>query len=146
MEFYCPHTKTITASANFLLDEVRSTPAKFNLKYNGGLFFRLYDHSPAAHGLEPYPKGTSVIINSIPSTVILTPILPFDQGLPNSDATQFYMIWLSNNNILTITTSEMASIIPTTTSDALPLAVPAWIFSNHKVLYQQDNDYICGFL
>ena len=92
MEFYGPHTKTITASADFILDEARSTPAAFNLKYNGGLFFGLYNHSPAACSLKPYPEGTSVKINSIHGTVISTPIVPFNQGLPNSDATQFYMI------------------------------------------------------
>ena len=146
MEFYCPHTKTITASADFILDEARSTPAAFNMKYNGGLFFGLYDHSPAVHGLKPYPEGTSVIINSIHRTIISTPVLPFDQGLPDSDATQFYMIQLSDNNILTITTPEMPSIIPTTTSEASPLAIPAWICSNHKVLYRLDDNYTHSFL
>ena len=146
MEFYCPHTKTISTSANFILDEVRSTPAAFNLKYDGGLFFGLYDHSPASRGIEPYPEGTSVIVDSIPGTVISTPILPYDQGLPDSDATQFYTIRLSNDKIFTIATSEMPSIIPSTTSDAPPLAVPAWICSNHKVLYQRDGIYLRGFL
>ena len=87
-----------------------------------------------------------MIVDSIPGTVISTPILPYNQGLPDSDATQFYTIHLSNDNIFTIAASEMPSIIPTTTSNALPLAVPAWICSNHKVLYQRDGIYLRGFL
>ena len=146
MEFYCPHTKTITASADIILDEATSTPAAFNLKYDGGFFFGLYTHSPASRGIEPYPEGTSVIVDSTPGTVVSTPILPCNQGLPGSNATQFYTIHLSNDNIITIAAFKMPSIIPTTTSNALPLAVPAWICSNHKVLYQRDGIYLRGFL
>jgi hypothetical protein len=146
MEFYCPHTKTITTSADFVLDEARSTPAAFNLKYNGDLFFGLYDHSPAAYGIEPYPEGTSVIVNSLPGTVISTPIAPHDQGIPKSDASQFYTIRLSDENILNVAAPEMYSILPSTNSDVPPLAVPAWISTNHKVLYKQDGNYVQGFL
>ena len=95
---------------------------------------------------KPYPEGTSVIINSIYRTVILIPILPFNQGLPDFNATQFYTIRLSDNNILTTTAPEMPFIIPTTTFEALPLAIPAWICSNHKVLYRFNDNYTHSFL
>ena len=92
MEFYCLHTKTIIPEVDFTLDKAHSTPLAFNLKYDGGLFFGLYDHSPASHGVEPYPEGTSVLINSLQGTVIATPIAAFDQGIPDSDTDQFYTI------------------------------------------------------
>ena len=88
----------------------------------------------------------SIIVNLIPSTVVSTPIPLIKQELPNTDADQFYKVCLSNDNVLTIAAPEMPSIIPLTILEAPPLAVPAWICSNHKVLYHQDKDYICGFL
>jgi hypothetical protein len=135
MEFYCPHTKTIVPAADFTLDEARSTPLAFNLKYDGGLFFCLYDHSPASRGIEPYPEGTSVRVNSLPGMVIVIPISSFDQGIPNSDADQFYTVRLSDDSVMKFSVPEMPSIIPVPMSNAPPLSLPAWICSNHKALY-----------
>jgi hypothetical protein len=146
MEFYCPHTKTIHVAADFTLDEARSTPNAFNLKYDGGIFFGLYDHSPAARGIEPYPEGTSVIVNSIPGTVILTPLTSSTQGIPDTDTDQFYTIRLSDDNVMQIAAPEMFSILPVTTSQAPSLAIPAWISTNHKVLYLHDGQYLRGYL
>jgi hypothetical protein len=146
MEFYCPHTKTIVLVADFTLDEARSTPLAFNLKYDGGLFFGLYDHSPASRGIEPYPKGTSVRVNSLLGMVIVTPISSFDQGIPDSDADQFYTIHLLDDSVMKFSAPEMPSIIPAPMSNAPPLSLPAWICSNHKVLYLHEGQYHRGFL
>jgi hypothetical protein len=78
--------KTIILAADFTLDEAQSTPLAFNLKYNGGLFFSLFDHSPASRGVEPYPEGTSVMINTLPGTVIATPIATLTRVSPQSDS------------------------------------------------------------
>jgi hypothetical protein len=43
----------IHVASDFTLDEARSTTNAFNLKYDGGIFFSLNDHSPAARGIEP---------------------------------------------------------------------------------------------
>ena len=41
--FYSPATRKIYTSSDYKLDEGRSTPNSFNLKYDGGIFVGLYD-------------------------------------------------------------------------------------------------------
>jgi hypothetical protein len=146
MEFYCPQMKTIVPAADFTLDEACSTPLAFNLKYDGGLFFGLYDHSPASRGIKPYPEGTSIMVNSLPGMVIATPLAAFDQGILDSDADQFYTIWLSDDSIMKFLAPEMPFILPADTPNSPPLSLPAWICSNHKVLYLHEGQYHHGFL
>jgi hypothetical protein len=44
MIFYCPRTRQLCVSSDYKLDEGRSTPTTFNLKYDGGIFLGLYNH------------------------------------------------------------------------------------------------------
>jgi hypothetical protein len=70
---YCPHTKQYFVSNSYKMDEGQLTANAFNLKYDGGIFIGLYDHSPVSKGVEPYPKGTSVLVDNIRGTVISVP-------------------------------------------------------------------------
>jgi hypothetical protein len=70
----------------------------------------------------------------------------FDQGIPDSDADQFYTIWLSDDSVMKFSAPEMPSVIPANTPNAPPLSLPAWICSNHKVLYLHEGQYHRGFL
>ena len=54
--FYCPHTKHTYSSSDYKLDEGRSTPNTFNLKYDGGIFVGLYDQNSCHTAVEPYPE------------------------------------------------------------------------------------------
>ena len=45
MIFYCPHNKQLYTSSDYKLDEGRHTPNTFNLRYDGGFFMGLYNHS-----------------------------------------------------------------------------------------------------
>jgi hypothetical protein len=110
------------------------------------LFFGLYDHSPASRGVEPYPEGTSIMVNSLPGMVIATRLTTFDQGIPDSDANQFYTIQLSDDSIMKFSAPEMPSVLPANTPHAPPLSLPAWICSNHKVLYLHEGQYHHGVL
>ena len=58
---YCPHTKQFYDTVDFKLDEGRDTATAFGLKYDGGLFFGLYDGPCIPQGTEPYPEGTPVV-------------------------------------------------------------------------------------
>jgi hypothetical protein len=64
------------------------------LKYDGGIFIGLYNNSPASHGVETYPEGTSVLINNIQGTVISVPSPALDRQLPASDDISSYVIRL----------------------------------------------------
>jgi hypothetical protein len=75
---YCHHSKKYFVSNSYKIDEGRSTANAFNLKYGSGIFIGLYDNSPASHGVEPYPKGTSILINNVRGTVISVPSSALD--------------------------------------------------------------------
>jgi hypothetical protein len=90
----CPHSKKYFVSNSYKIEEGRSTANAFNLKYNGGIYIGLYDNSPASRGVEPYPEGTSVLINNIQGTVISIPSTAFDCQLPASDDISSYAIRL----------------------------------------------------
>jgi hypothetical protein len=86
------------------------------------------------------------MVNSLPGTVIATPLAAFDQGIPDSDADQYYTIRLSGDSVMKFSAPEMPSILPANKPDAPPLSLPAWICSNHKVLYLHEGQYHRGFL
>lgn len=97
MIFNCPHNKQLYTSSDYKLDEGHHTPNTFNLKYDGGIFVGLYNHSSSNTATEPFPEGTSV---SFPlksphnnndtiymrGTIISFPIAPSNAQLPMSDA------------------------------------------------------------
>eukprot|EP00957_Ditylum_brightwellii_P026626 2013085-Ditylum_brightwellii.AAC.1 len=64
MEFYCPHTQLVYASATYRLDEAGHTASVFNLKYDRSLFVGLYSSrfnaSQAPDITEEFPPGTEV--------------------------------------------------------------------------------------
>lgn len=60
MIFYCPHNKQLYTSSDYKLAEGRNSPNTFNLKYDGGIFVSLYNHSSPNNSIEPFPEGTLV--------------------------------------------------------------------------------------
>jgi hypothetical protein len=153
---YCPHSKKHFVSNSYKINEDRSTANAFNLKYDGGLFIGLYDNSPASQGVEPYPEGTSVLIDTVRGTVISVPSPALDRQLPESNDKSFYIIQLvvptpttkNNNatNIIRISTSEMPFIIPDSSPWDKSLAVPTWIGQEKKVTFLHAGEYHKGFL
>ena len=89
---YCPHTKKYFVSNIYKINKGRSTANAFNLKYDGGIFIILYDNSPISKGVEPYPEGTSVMIDNIHGTVISVPSPIMDRQIPDTDDASFYVI------------------------------------------------------
>ena len=91
---YCPHMKQYYTTNSYKIDEGRSTANAFNLKYDGGIFIGLYDNGPSSQGVEPYPKGTGVLINNVRGTVISIPSPALDRRIPDSDDQTYYVIRL----------------------------------------------------
>jgi hypothetical protein len=114
---YCPHSKKYFVSNSYKLDEGRSTATAFNLKYDGGIFIGLYDNSPISQGIEPYPEGTSVIVNNVRGTVISTPGIAIDRQVPATDDDCYYAIQLvapidddesgTNTNIIRVSAPDL---------------------------------------
>ena len=92
--FYSPHTRQIYHSSDYKLDEGRSTPNTFNLRYDGGIFVGLYDNGPPSLGTEPYPEGTTIVwplrqnnnMVKMHGTVISVPLSTTLTQLPSSSA------------------------------------------------------------
>jgi hypothetical protein len=153
---YCPHSKKYFVSNSYKIDEGRSTANAFNLKYDGGIFIGLYDNSPASKGVEPYPEGTSVLIDNVRGTVISVPSPVMDRQLPEYNNKSFYIIQLvastatsengENTNIIRISASEMPFIIPNPSPWDKSLAVPTWIGQEKKVSLLHAGEYHKGFL
>ena len=154
---YCPHTKKYFVSNSYKMDEGRSTANAFNLKYKGGIFIGLYDNSPISTGIEPYPEGTSVLVNNIRGTVISVPCPAIDRQLPANDDECYYVIKLVTNatinnknsddtDIIRVSAPDMPSIIPEKAPWDTCLAVPSWIGNEKKVTYLHGGEYHKGFL
>jgi hypothetical protein len=149
---YCPHSKQYFVSNSCKIDEGRSTANAFNLTYDGGIFIGLYDNSPTSHGVEPYPEGTSVLVNNVRGHVISVPTPALDRHIPDSDATTFYVIRLVTNagddanNIVRIAPTDMPGIIPPPAPWDTPLSVPSWIGSEKKVTFLHEGEYHKGYL
>jgi len=153
---YCPHSKKYFVSNSYKIDEGRSTANAFNLKYDGGIFIGLYDNSPTSRGVEPYPEGTSVLIDNIRGTVISVPSPALDRQLPASDDTSSYVIRLvaptattdndPPSNIIRISASEMPSYIPEPSPWNNSFSAPSWIGNDKKVTFLHAGEYHKGFL
>jgi hypothetical protein len=153
---YCPHSKQYFVSNSYKIDEGRSMANAFNLKYDGGLFIGLYDNSPASQGVEPYPEGTSVMIDNVRGTVISVPSPAIDRQIPATADESFYVIRLvaqtnvdENNestDIIRIAASEMPFILPTPSPWDAPMSTPSWIGKEKRVTYFHAGEYHKGFL
>jgi hypothetical protein len=153
---YCPHSKRYFVSNSYKIDEGRSTANAFNLTYEGGLFIGLYDHSPASQGVEPYPEGTSVMIDNVRGTVILVPSPALDRQIPDSDDLSSYVIQLvactnmdangDATDIVRISATQMPFIIPAPSPWDTSLSAPSWIGKEKKVTYFHAGEYHKGFL
>jgi hypothetical protein len=126
------------------------------LKYDSGIFFGLYNNSPSSHGVEPYPEGTSVLIDNIQGTVISVPSPALDRQLPASDNISSYVIRLvaktattsndNTTNIIQISTSETPSCIPNPSPWDNSFSAPSWIGNDKKVTFLHAGEYHKGFL
>ena len=108
----------------------------------GGIFFGLYDHSPAAHGVEVYPdcirSHCGVVINMSQSLAALQ--------LPKLAAHLWYSIQFDDGAIEHVTANDMPAYIPLEISSPEPLVVPAWVVNNHLVTFLHLGEYHKGYL
>jgi hypothetical protein len=156
MIFYCPHTKQLYTSSDYKLDE--GTPNTFNLRYDSGIFVRLYNPSSSTSSCEPYPEGTQVSFplkssqnnnNTIimNGTVISVPIPPASTQLPLSDAdAPPYVIRLIDGSIHKISPDILASMVKTPIEDTNKSHFPSWLGNGQKVMYLHEGTYIKGLI
>ena len=155
--FYCPHNRQFYSSVDYKLDEGRSTPTTFNLRYDGGIFVGLYDHSPSSLGVEPYPEGTSVSMAiSSPGTsdvvhmrgsVISVPLPLHEHQIPLSDQeSPPYVIRLVDGSIHRVTYDLMEDIVISPNLSSSTISFPSWMSNNQKVMYLRDGTYIKGIM
>ena len=57
---HTPVTQKFYHINNFKSVQSNNTATPFNLRYDGGIFIGLYDHSPDCTISEPYPSGSSI--------------------------------------------------------------------------------------
>lgn len=146
LEFYCPTSKTIHTSADFTLDEGCNTPRAFNLKYEGGIFFGLYDHSPAARGVEPFPNGTRIMVGQQSGVVMSTPKSAATLQIPDAAAQLWYTIRMDDGNIERVNATDMPKYVPPDSSGDDPVVLPAWIENDHPVTFLHLGEYHKGYL
>jgi hypothetical protein len=137
MMFICPHNKQIYTSSDYKLDEGRSTPNTFNLRYDGGIFVGLYNHQSTNGSIEPYPEGTPV---SFPrkcphnptetilmrGIVISVPLLPSSSQLPLCDTSSPpYTIRLVDGSTHQVSPDFLASIISESPTSTHTISFPS---------------------
>ncbi len=158
MIFYCPHNKQIYTSSDYKLDEGRHTPNTFNLKYDGGIFVGLYNHSSPNNSIEPFPEGTSV---SFPvksphdntstirmrGTVISVPISSSNAQLPlTDDDAPPYVIRLVDGSVHKVSPEFLMSIVTDHISESPKICFPSWLGNSQKVMFLHDGIYKKGFM
>ena len=114
---YSSYTKEFYVTGNCKIDKGNSTATAFNLKYDGGMFFGLYDSSHISNGVEPYPPGTTVFFNDVNNnkttgTVITCPLPDHDKGFPSSSSTcANYSIKTTSGDIISLSAEALDLIM-----------------------------------
>jgi hypothetical protein len=156
-DFFCPHTKQLYVSSDYKLDEGRSTPNTFNLKYDGGIFLGLYNHESKNSTIEPYPEGTSVSfpVSSFSGndpvymrgTVSSVPLPSNDSQLPLSDQTAPpYTIRLVDGSTHTVSPDFLETIISHHVPTSTKISFPTWLGNLQKVMYLHNGTYLKGHM
>jgi hypothetical protein len=157
MIFYSPHSKELSISSNYKLDEGHHTPTAFNLQYDGGIFIGLCNHNNASY-FEPFPVGTSVSYPTklhptsrkttfVRGTVISAPIAHPQAGIPISDATASpYVIRLIDGLIHQESPDMIEHFVTSSPDNNNKICCPSWLGNNQKDMYLKDGLYIKGFM
>ena len=149
---YSPHTKEFYVSSECKIDMKACTPTTFNLVYDGGLFFGLYDSSPVVEGVEPYPPGTTVFRkngtdSTISGTVTSVPLLSNAKSIPDySFTTNFYSVKMSSGETVLLSPDDMDMIMNTKIAKSPPSKLPRWIYKDGKVMMFHNKNYLKGYL
>ena len=149
---YSPHTKEFYVSSECKIDQRSCTPTTFNLIYDGGIFFGLYDSSPVAQGVEPYPPGTTVFRTAedgskIPGAVTSVPLPSSAKCLPDSTSTSnFYSVKMKNGETILLSPDDMDIIMNYKAGTKPPVKFPRWIHKDGKVMMFHNNNYLKGYL
>ena len=116
---YSPHTKEFYVSSECKIDQKSCSPTTFNLVYDVGLFFGLYDSTPVANGVEPYPPGTTVFRTNesgskISGTVSSVPLPAAAKSIPDSSSTtNFYSVKMSTGETVLLSPDDRDLIMNT---------------------------------
>ena len=151
---YTPITQKFYHTTDFKLDQSNNKSNHFNLRYDGGIFIGLYDHSPDCSISEPYPPGTAVWYNclsqpTIRGTIVSVPIPTTQSSIPTSDEAGYYDIRLVDGTFIRLAPIEADAYISPVQDHHLKkdtAKVPAWIADEMKVQYLKDGEYHKGFL
>ena len=148
---YSPYTKEFYLTGDCKIDKGNSTATAFNLKYDGGMFFGLYDSSHISNGTEPYPPGTTVTFTDIDNkkmtgTVVTCPLPDHDKGFPSSSSTcANYSIKMTSGKTITLS-AEALDLIMDSRHDESKTSMPKWIHTDAKVMFFHKNNYHKGWL
>ena len=146
MMFYNPATRKIYTSSDYKLDEGRSTPSLFNLKYDGGIFVGLYDLGLRACA-EPFPEGTPILWPTtlhgkhvkMRGSVILVPLPEDSSSIPaTNDVEHPYTIQLIDGSSFHVSPRRMDDIVDFRSPATSSFAIPSWLGVNQKVMLLQD--------
>ena len=149
---YSPHTKEFYVTSECKIDSKSCTPTTFNLVYDGGISFGLYDSTPVATGVEPYPPGTTLFRtiddgNPTSGTVVSVPLPATAQGIPNASSTRnFYSVKMRNGDTVMLSPEDMDLIMNTRLDKPPPTKFPRWIYKDGKVMFFHKNNYLKGYL
>jgi hypothetical protein len=100
---YCPHSKKYLSNS-YKIKEGRSTAKAFNMKYDGRIFIGLYNNGLESIGVEPYPEGTSALIDNFQGTLMSVPSSASNHQLP---ATKVFMSFISSHHLLKPTMTNL---------------------------------------
>jgi hypothetical protein len=158
MIFYCPHNKQLYTSSDYKLDEGRSTPTTFKLRYDGGIFVGLCNNNSPTTSTESYPEGMPVPfpIRSPPlgsspvymrGTVISVPIQALTTQLPFSDNdAPPYVVHLVDGTIHSVSPDFLSSIISNPLPTSPKFNFPTWLGNTQKVMYLHNGEYLKGVM
>ena len=121
LEFYHPPSRQIITSSDFKLDTTKPSGPAFNLKYDGGLFFNLYDNDAETIRPPGIDINTTVFVKHYdppkPATVLA---VPFDE----SDV--YTVQFQQDGSIHQFQSSSLLDHDPTINPQNIPPPLPTW--------------------
>lgn len=111
---YLPHTKQCYNTVDFTINKDQNTAQAFDRKYDGGIFFGLYEVPAVPQGIEPYPKSTYVIYKTEKGKVVRGYVTSIPKSHtvrevpPTSDELGSYTLHLVNDTVVRVFINPMA--------------------------------------
>ena len=151
---YAPITQQFYHTNDYKIDDSNNTATHFNLRYDGGIFIGLYDHSPDCSISEPFPPGTSIWYQrphkpTIRGTILSVPIPTSQSTIPSSESMGFYDIRLVDGKTIRLAAVEADAYLTHVQSSedkSDTSVVPAWIADGMKVQLLHQGEYHKGYL